>query len=90
MISIAKLLPGELDGNIDPEAYGFVVIREDPPTDEEAAIRIGIFYAGTKEITGVVIPKLEPYLAHVPPHLLPRANGNHDRQEPAPNGGQQA
>jgi hypothetical protein len=62
VISFEKLLPGELEGNVDPEAYGFEVIREDPPSQEEADLRVALFYARTKELTGVVIPKLEPYL----------------------------
>jgi hypothetical protein len=65
VISIEKLLPGELDGNVDPEAFGFDVIREDPPSEDEAARRVGRFYARTKELTGVVIPKLEPYLTAI-------------------------
>jgi hypothetical protein len=63
MIVVDRLLPGELDGTLHPEDYGFDVIKEEPPADDELATRIGLFYARAKERTGVVIPALEPYLA---------------------------
>jgi hypothetical protein len=59
---IEKPLPGELEGDIDPEDYGFDVIKEEPLTKEEEAKRIGVLYAQAKKRTGVVIPKLERYL----------------------------
>jgi hypothetical protein len=66
MIRIEKTLPGELEGDIDPEDYGFEVIREEPPDEREAAARVGHLYAQVKERTGRVIPPLEPYLAELP------------------------
>lgn len=66
MIRIEKTLPGELEGDIDPEDYGFEVIREEPPDEQEAAVRVGSLYAQVKERTGLVIPSLEPYLAALP------------------------
>jgi hypothetical protein len=62
MIRFGKLLPGELKGEIDPGDYGFGVIEEPVPDEEEAAQRIGRLYARAKARTGVVIPKLERYL----------------------------
>lgn len=66
MIRIEKTLPGELDGDIDPEDYGFEVIKEEPPDEGEAAVRVGHLYAQVKERTGIVISPLEPYLAALP------------------------
>ncbi len=66
MIRIEKTLPGELEGDIDPEDYGFEVIRQEPPDEREAAARVGSLYAQVKERTGLVIPPLEPYLAALP------------------------
>lgn len=57
-----KVLPGELEGKIDPEDYGFDVIKEEPPNEEEAAKRVGRLYAQAKARTGVVIPSLEMFL----------------------------
>jgi hypothetical protein len=68
MIRIARALPGEIEGNLDPEDYGFEVIKEEPPDDEEAAERVGRLYAQVKERTGLMIPELEPCLAAVPSH----------------------
>lgn len=65
VITIEKLLPGELEGNIDPGDYGFEVIKEDPPSDEELRLRAALFYRRAKQRTGVVIPSLEPYLTTV-------------------------
>jgi hypothetical protein len=62
MIKLAKALPGELEGDIDPEDYGFEVIKEEPPSEEETAERVGRLYAQAKERTGVVIPQLEEFL----------------------------
>lgn len=64
MPRITRFLRGELEGDVDPEDYGFDVVRKDPPDDAEAAARVGALYAQVKERTGVVIPKLEPYLEH--------------------------
>lgn len=63
MIRIEKTLPGELEGDIDPEDYGFEVIREEPPDKREAAARVGHLYSQVKERSGIVIAPLEPYLA---------------------------
>ena len=38
-VRIARTLPGELIGEVNPEDYGFGVIREEPPDEAEAAIR---------------------------------------------------
>ncbi|MEV6636759.1 hypothetical protein AB0M54_39085 [Actinoplanes sp. NPDC051470] len=62
MIQIRRLLPGELEGNVNPEDYGFDVIDDLPPSDDEADRRVGELYARAKERTGIVIPALEPYL----------------------------
>lgn len=65
MIRIERTLPGELEGDIDPEDYGFDVITEEPPSRQERTERVGRLYAQAKERTGVVIPSLEPYLVAV-------------------------
>jgi len=62
LLPISRLLPGELEGEIDPEDLGFDTIRDDPPDDAEAAVRVAQLYAQTKKRTGVAIPELEPYL----------------------------
>jgi hypothetical protein len=67
MMRIERTLPGELEGDIDPEDYGFEVIKEPPPSGQEIAARVGHLYAQVKERTGMVIDTLEPYLAALPP-----------------------
>jgi hypothetical protein len=62
MIRISRTLPGELEGDINPEDYGFEVIKEDPPDDSEAARRVAQLYAQIQERTGMVIPPIEKYL----------------------------
>ena len=61
-ISIEKPLPGELEGKVDPEDYGFGVIKDEPQSEDEIAQRVGRFYARLKDRTGLVIPALEPFL----------------------------
>jgi hypothetical protein len=63
MIMITRVLPGEREGEIDPEDFGFEIIRVEPPDEAEAAARVGALYAQVKERTGVEIPKTERYLA---------------------------
>lgn len=65
MIKITKVLPGELEDDVDPEEFGFDVVSIEEPNEVEAAERIYKLYAQVKERTGVVIPKLEDYLASV-------------------------
>jgi hypothetical protein len=62
MIRIARTLPGELEGKVNPEDYGFEVIKEDPPNETESARRVAHFYAQIKERTGMIIPPIEKYL----------------------------
>lgn len=63
MLRIAKTLPGELEGNVDPEDYGFEVIREEPPNKHEAARQVARLYAQILDRTGMVIPPFERYLS---------------------------
>jgi hypothetical protein len=62
MLRIAKTLPGELAGDVDPEDYGFEVIREEPPDKQDSARRVARLYTQIFERTGMVIPPLERYL----------------------------
>jgi hypothetical protein len=65
MIKITRILPGELEEDINPEDFGFDVIKIDPPSPAEAAARIRKLYTQVKHRTGVVIPKTEKYLESV-------------------------
>jgi hypothetical protein len=81
MLRIAKTLPGELEGKINPEDYGFDVIREEPPDEEETARRIERLYRQVQERTGMVIPAIERYLdetgtAEEPGHEAPIESPN--------------
>jgi len=62
MIKIERALPGEHDGTMSPEVYGFDVIREEPLSKEEEDERVRRLYIKAKKLSGTVIPKLEPYL----------------------------
>jgi hypothetical protein len=63
MIRIAKTLPGELIGDVNPEDYGFKVIKEDPPGEAESARRVAQLYEQIKERTGITLVATERYLA---------------------------
>jgi len=62
MLRIARTLPGELQDSINPEDYGFGVVKRMPPPAHESSERVRRLYAQVKERTGVVIPRLESYL----------------------------
>src|SRR5690348_16618075 len=63
IVRIAKPLPGEFEGTVDPEDYGFSVIKDDPHvSEEEQARQVAVLYENAKARTGVVIPSLEAYL----------------------------
>lgn len=80
MIRIAKTLPGELIGNVNPEDYGFKVIKEDPPDEAESARRVARLYEQIKERTGITLVATERYLAEAaersPSGKLGRVNGS--------------
>lgn len=63
MIRIAKTLPGELIGQVNPEDYGFKVIKEEPPDEAESARRVARLYEQIKERTGLTLVATERYLA---------------------------
>jgi hypothetical protein len=65
---IIRVLPGELDDEVNPEDFGFDVIPVEPPGEAETAARISALYAQVKERTGVTVPKIEEYLASVEAH----------------------
>jgi hypothetical protein len=65
MVRIERMLPGEAEGNVKPEDYGFGVITVEEPTGEEAAERIGKLYEEAKEQTGVSDPRIEHYLGEL-------------------------
>ena len=63
MVRIEKPLPGEFEGTLDPEEYGFSVIKDDlMSSDEEQTRQVEELYAKAKERTGITIPALEEYL----------------------------
>jgi hypothetical protein len=80
MLRIAKTLPGELEGDVDPEDYGFEVIREEPPDPQESARRVAHLYGQIFQRTGMVIPPLERYLEEAG-ERSPSAEG--DKPSPA-------
>jgi hypothetical protein len=59
---IEKMFPGELEGDINPEDYGFGVIREEPLTPGQAAELVNALYSQVKERTGLSMPKVEDYI----------------------------
>jgi hypothetical protein len=62
VLRLEKTLPGELEGKVNPEDYGFDTIHEEPPNDQEAAERVSRLYEQVKERTGVEIPAIDRYL----------------------------
>jgi methylase of polypeptide subunit release factors len=66
VLRITHALPGELDGTLDPRDYGFDVIREKPISPEEADLRVADLYRRARALSGVDIPKLDPYLTLLP------------------------
>lgn len=61
-LPIGRVLPGELDGTLDPRDYGFGVISVDPVSPEEEKSRVRNFYERAKARTGVTIPTVEVFL----------------------------
>ncbi len=59
---LEKMLPGELEGEVNPEDYGFGVIREEPLTPGRAAELVNTLYGQVKERTGLTMPKVENYI----------------------------
>ena len=82
MIRVARTLPGELDGDINPEDYGFEVIKEEPPDESDAASRVADLYAQIRERTGLIIPPIEKYLEDAA-----EAEQAEQRQTPSEDGG---
>ena len=60
-IYIEKMLPGELDGTLDPRDYGFEVIKDTRP-EEEALRGAAQLYRSTRARTGTEMPKLDHLL----------------------------
>jgi hypothetical protein len=65
LVKVTRVLPGELEDDVNPEDFGFDVVPVEPPSEAEAAARISALYTQVKERTGVTIPKIEEYLASV-------------------------
>jgi hypothetical protein len=63
MVRFTRVLPGELEGRINPKDYGFDVVPSQSPGKAEEEAQIADLYAQVKARTGKEIPKLEPYLA---------------------------
>lgn len=64
--TIDKFLPGELEGTLRPEDYGFEVIPVEPMTYEAQCLAIAALYRAARYRTGVEIPQLEKYLKYEP------------------------
>jgi hypothetical protein len=62
MLRIARTLPGELQGRINPKDYGFSAVKHTRPSAHESKERVRRLYYQAKERTGIVIPRLESYL----------------------------
>lgn len=62
MLKLDKLLPGELDDDIDPRDYGFDVIADEPPSEQEQLDGMIELYVQARERTGVTSPKMERLL----------------------------
>ncbi|HLZ15316.1 MAG TPA: class I SAM-dependent methyltransferase [Candidatus Saccharimonadales bacterium] len=65
MLSIEKPLPGEWEGTLNPEDYGFGVIRDESITRWEEDERAADLYRRVLDRTGMRIPGLDPVLARV-------------------------
>lgn len=62
-LPIGRFIEGEVEGKVDPRKYGFGVIREEPLSETEQAVRIGDLYTKIKKRNpGLIIPSLEKYL----------------------------
>lgn len=62
MVRFSRVLPGELEGRINPQDYGFDVVPSQSPGKAEEEAQIAELYSQVKARTGKEIPKLEPYL----------------------------
>lgn len=65
MIRIGKTLPGELDGTLRPEDYGFEVIHEEPPGLWESDERVASLYRQVLDRTGTPIHVFDDVLERV-------------------------
>lgn len=65
MLHIERPLPGEWEGTLRPEDYGFGVIREVPLSQWETDERIADLYSRALDLTGTRISSLEPVVERV-------------------------
>ena len=60
-----RMLPGELEGKVNPETYGFEVIDDELPSPEEQKRRVADLYQLSKEISGIMSPHFEELVDQV-------------------------
>lgn len=61
-MNTAERRVNELIGDIDPRDYGFDVIVDEPPSEEEQVERVLEVYVQARDRTGVTSPKMERLL----------------------------
>lgn len=65
------MLPGEIDGTVDPRDYGFGVVKIEEVPENERRLAIASLYRDTLAFTGIEIPQLADYLKDEPWDPLP-------------------
>lgn len=72
------MLPGELEGTVNPEDFGFDVIKDEELTGSEAADEMRKFYEGAKERSGVADPLVEQRIGE----LATQSSGRNEADRP--------
>lgn len=61
-IRLRRPLPGEIEGRVDPERYGFEVIKDEPQSEEDALEDVRELYEAAKARTGRRVQRIEEFL----------------------------
>jgi hypothetical protein len=62
MIKIKRMLPGELEGDVNPEDFGFTVTKSEWTSREESVKTMRRIYEVGKQASGVTDPRIEKYI----------------------------
>jgi hypothetical protein len=65
MVRIKRMIPGELEGDVNPEDFGIQVIKIEKTPRKEAAARMGKMYAEAREVSKIADPRIEKFIGEL-------------------------